>query len=138
MSRSRAVHVRIRIDFGAGPSLGPGKIALLEQIDRCGSLSQAARALGLSYRRAWLLLDDVNRSFAEAVVVTATGGRRGGGAWVAPFGLELIRRYRALEQRVERQARRAFAKVAAPAAGRRRIRRPLSGGPVARRGRAGA
>jgi len=60
--------------------VGPGKIALLEQIEHCGSLSQAARNLKVSYRRAWELLDSLNSCFLEPVVLTATGGRGGGGA----------------------------------------------------------
>jgi molybdate transport system regulatory protein len=115
MATTQSVHARIRLDFDTGASLGPGKVALLEQIEHCGSLSQAARVLGLSYRRAWLLLDDINQSFREAAVVTATGGRRGGGARVTKFGLDLIKRYRKLEQGVERQARREFARVVASA-----------------------
>jgi molybdenum-dependent DNA-binding transcriptional regulator ModE len=62
MPKIAAVHVRIRVDFDSGASIGPGKVALLEQIAAHGSLSQAARVLGLSYRRAWLLLDDINHS----------------------------------------------------------------------------
>jgi molybdate transport system regulatory protein len=104
MPKIAAVHVRIRVDFDSGASIGPGKVALLEQIAAHGSLSQAARVLGLSYRRAWLLLDDINHSFAEPVVVTATGGRRGGGAQLTPFGQELVTRYREFEQATERQA----------------------------------
>lgn len=132
-SRKALVHVRIRIDFDSGASLGPGKVALLEQIQACGSLSQAARVLGLSYRRAWLLLDDINHSFDEAAVVTATGGRRGGGAQLTAFGRELIERYRGLEQRAQQQAARSLARIAAGAANERKgLKRPL---PAAHRSR---
>jgi len=131
MAKTSAVHVRIRVDFDSGASLGPGKVALLEQIQSCGSLSQAARVLGLSYRRAWLLLDDVNHSFGEPAVVTATGGHRGGGARLTAFGLELIERYRELEQRAQLQAIRSLARVAAGAASERKgLKRRL---PAARR-----
>ena len=132
MAKTRGVHVRIRVDFDTGASLGPGKVALLEQILACGSLSQAARVLGLSYRRAWLLLDDINHSFGEPAVVTATGGRHGGGAQLTPFGQKLIECYRELEQVAEKQAARSMARIAAGAANERAgLRRPL---PAATRG----
>jgi molybdate transport system regulatory protein len=88
----------IRVDFAAGCSIGPGKIALLEAIVRDGSLSQAARSLEMSYRRAWVLIDELNRSLAEPAVSTAVGGTNGGGAAVTPFGLALIKAYRAFEK----------------------------------------
>src|SRR5262245_21331962 len=87
----------LRVDFGASRSIGPGKIRLLEAVDRTGSISQAGRALGMSYRRAWLLIDDMNKSFRHAVVSAKPGGSQGGGAVVTPFGSELIRNYRAIE-----------------------------------------
>jgi molybdate transport system regulatory protein len=134
MAKARAVHVRIRVDFDSGTSLGPGKVALLQQIHACGSLSQAARVLGLSYRRAWLLLDDINHSFDEPVVVTATGGNHGGGAKLTSFGHELIERYRELEQIAEKQAVRSFGRIASGIANDRTgLKRPLP--TVARRKR---
>jgi molybdate transport system regulatory protein len=87
----------LRVDFGAGRSIGPGKIRLLEAVDRDGSISQAGRALGMSYRRAWLLIDDMNRCFRQAVVSAKPGGSQGGGAVLTPFGVELVRDYRAIE-----------------------------------------
>jgi molybdate transport system regulatory protein len=129
MAKTPGVHVRIRVDFDTGASLGPGKVALLEQIQACGSLSQAARVLGLSYRRAWLLLDDINHSFDGPAVVTATGGRHGGGAQLTPFGQELIERYRELEQIAGKQAARSLARIAAGAASERTgLKRPLPTG----------
>jgi molybdate transport system regulatory protein len=91
-------HLRIRVDFAPGCSVGPGKISLLEAIEREGSLSVAARSIGLSYRRAWNLLADLNRSFADLVVETAVGGTRGGGARVTDFGRSLVKTFRALER----------------------------------------
>lgn len=126
MGKARTLHVRIRVDFDIGASLGPGKVALLEQIHTAGSLSQAARALGLSYRRAWLLLDDINRSFDEPAVLTVTGGRRGGGAQLTSFGRQLIDGYRALERAIEKQAASSLARIAPHARGERiGLRRPL-------------
>jgi molybdate transport system regulatory protein len=87
----------LRVDFGSKRSLGPGKIRLLEEIGRVGSISQAGRTLGMSYRRAWLLIDDLNRSFRQAVVRAKTGGSQGGGAVLTEFGSQLVRDYRAIE-----------------------------------------
>jgi len=87
----------IRILFGAASSLGPGKIALLESIGRTGSISGAARDMGMSYRRAWLLVDAMNTAFTQPVVMAVTGGKRGGGAKVTAFGLALLERYREIE-----------------------------------------
>jgi molybdate transport system regulatory protein len=104
--------VRFRVDFAAPCSVGPGKIALLEGIDRTGSLSQAARELGMSYRRAWLLLASLNNAFREPVAATATGGRGGGGAQLTPFGRELVRLFRAFEQDTQARAVGAFKAIA--------------------------
>jgi molybdate transport system regulatory protein len=96
--------IRFRVDLGEEGAIGPGKIALLEHIGRGGSLSQAARELGMSYRRAWLLLDSLNHCFRERVAVTARGGRRGGGATLTAFGLRLIRAYRDFDAEVQARA----------------------------------
>jgi molybdate transport system regulatory protein len=77
--------------------LGPGKIRLLELIGAHGSISEAARALDMSYRRAWLLVAELNQSFRVPVTTTRTGGKGGGHAELTPFGRELIARYRAIE-----------------------------------------
>jgi molybdate transport system regulatory protein len=91
------IRLTVRVDFGTDRALGPGKIRLLEAIAKTGSISQAGRSLEMSYRRAWLLVDDVNRCFREPVVATQPGGARGGGATLTAFGQELIRKYRAIE-----------------------------------------
>ena len=97
MSRYPGLTLRV---IGAGsPAIGPGKAALVEQIEKSGSISSAARAMGMSYRRAWQLVEALNESFAEPVVVTAIGGKRGGGAKVTVFGQELVRRFRAMENK---------------------------------------
>jgi molybdate transport system regulatory protein len=122
--------IRLRIDFGQTASIGPGKIALLEHIDRVGSLSQAARELGLSYRRAWLLLDDLNHSFAEPVASANVGGVGGGGVQLTAFAKELIAAYRDVEHAALAETRRRFAaliKDAEPKKGlKSRLRRLLS------------
>ena len=92
--------IRFRIDFGEHSTIGPGKVALLEGIKAHGSLSEAARSMGMSYRRAWLLLDSVNRSFVVPATVNTTGGRGGGGAEITAFGMLLIERYREVERKL--------------------------------------
>lgn len=99
-----APHIRFRIDFAEHSNVGPGKIALLEAIQTRGSLTAAARALGMSYRRAWMLLASLNDSFNLPVSVATTGGRNGGGVELTEFGLNLIGTYRALEADIERAA----------------------------------
>ncbi len=100
------VRLTLRIDFGTNRALGPGKIRLLEAIRDTGSISQAGRSLGMSYRRAWLLVDDLNRCFRGPVVTTSPGGTRGGGALVTPFGQEVIAKYRSIETRATAAAKR--------------------------------
>lgn len=87
----------LRVDFGPSRAVGPGKVRLLEEVEKTGSISQAGRALGMSYRRAWLLIDDMNRCFREPVVTAQPGGARGGGATLTSFGQKLVENYRALE-----------------------------------------
>ena len=90
---------RLRIRKGPHVAIGPGKIALLEAIGRTGSISAAARSLGMSYRRAWLLIDEMNACMRRPAVATATGGVRGGGSRLTPEGVDVIARYRAIEKR---------------------------------------
>jgi molybdate transport system regulatory protein len=87
----------LRVDLGAGRALGPGKIRLLEAIEKTGSISQAGRKLGMSYRRAWLLVDDMNNCFRDPVIDAQPGGAHGGGATLTAFGQKLVERYRAIE-----------------------------------------
>jgi molybdate transport system regulatory protein len=92
-------HLSIRIDFDDEGRLGPGKVALLERIDREGSISAAGRSMNMSYKRAWELVSDINQSFSEPLVEAQTGGRRGGGAALTERGRELVRHYRAIERK---------------------------------------
>src|SRR5262249_7784895 len=92
-----SIRLTVRVDFGSGRALGPGKIRLLEGIDRTGSISEAGRSLKMSYRRAWLLVDDMNGCFRASVVATKPGGAHGGGAELTALGHELIRKYRSIE-----------------------------------------
>ena len=100
--------VRFRVDFSPNDAVGPGKIALLEHIGSSGSLSQAARELRMSYRRAWQLLESLNGCFGEPVVQSSRGGRDGGGAALTPCGRRLIRVYRAFDKQVQSRAARCF------------------------------
>lgn len=80
------------------PAMGPGKARLIELIDATGSISAAAREMDMSYRRAWQLVEALNQSFAEPMVLTAVGGKRGGGAAVTDFGREAARLFRRMEE----------------------------------------
>jgi molybdate transport system regulatory protein len=77
--------------------MGPGKAELIERIAETGSISSAARGMGMSYRRAWQLVEALNRSFRSPVIETAVGGARGGGARVTPLGRKLAADYRRME-----------------------------------------
>ena len=87
----------LRVDLGPKQSIGPGKMRLLDAVAETGSISSAGRMLGMSYRRAWMLIDDLNSSFRRKVVTTMLGGKEGGGAKLTPFGAELLKRYRTIE-----------------------------------------
>ena len=92
--------ITVRLRCGGEFAMGPGKAAVLEGIDRHGSISAAGRALGISYRRTWLLVDTLNRCWAEPLVQTARGGGGGGGTRLTPIGHEVLALYRALEARL--------------------------------------
>lgn len=84
---------------GKTAAMGPGKAELVERIAATGSISAAARAMGMSYRRAWQLVEALNKTYNEPVVTTAIGGTRGGGARVTVFGKHLVVRFRAMESK---------------------------------------
>lgn len=94
----------IRIDFDESGRLGPGKVALLEQVAKTGSISAAGRAMNMSYRRAWELVADLNRLFDGPLVAAQVGGRQGGGAALTPLGETLVRRYREIERSAHQAA----------------------------------
>jgi molybdate transport system regulatory protein len=87
----------LRIDFDEDRAIGPGKIRLLELIDKHGSISEAGRRMGMSYRRAWLLVDNLNHCFRGPVVAAQTGGQHGGGASLTAFGHAVVQHYREVE-----------------------------------------
>jgi molybdate transport system regulatory protein len=105
---------RLRVLLGSAIAMGPGKADLLAAIEREGSISAAARAMGMSYRRAWLLADTMNQSFRQPLVEAAPGGRRGGGARLTDFGRDILARYRHMEAKAQSSLRRdmtAFQKL---------------------------
>ncbi len=101
MKRHRRGPTKLRVMFGAEIAIGPGKSDLLEAIAATGSISESARRLGMSYRRAWLLVDTMNRCFREPVVASVTGGAGGGGAQVTNFGRRVLASFRAMQQRID-------------------------------------
>lgn len=96
--------ISLRIDLEADGRIGPGKVELLEQIATHGSISAAARQMSMSYKHAWLLVEDMNRLFRKPVVTAKKGGSRGGGAELTPVGLAIVARYRAIERGAESAA----------------------------------
>ena len=88
----------VRIDLDPEGRIGPGKIQLLENIEACGSISAAGRAMDMSYKRAWDLVDEINRICRHPAVERQTSGKNGGGASLTPFGLSLVARYRKIER----------------------------------------
>lgn len=102
--RMTAPRISLRIDLPNGSRLGPGKIDVLEAVQRHRSISAAARDLNMSYRRAWLLIDDMNRAFSAPLVATFPGRSQGAGAELTPFGARLIAVYRAAERRCMKAA----------------------------------
>ena len=105
-----APRLQIRVRLG-GMAFGPGKADLLEQIGASGSISAAARAMRMSYKRAWELVDDMNRMFRAPLVATAAGGARGGGASLTRTGQGVLACYRGLQREAERAARRPLASL---------------------------
>jgi len=92
----------LRILLSHGVMIGPGKADLLQAIDTCGSISAAGRELGMSYRRAWLLVDELNAGFREPLVSALPGGRGGGGAALTPLGRDVLGRYRKMQATTDR------------------------------------
>ena len=93
------IRLNLRLTFPGGVPLSHGKAELMELIRETGSIRQAAAKMDMSYRRAWLLVDELNHMFREPAIETKQGGRSGGGAALSPFGEELLRRFRTMEMR---------------------------------------
>jgi len=115
------IHLSIRLHLSSGDRIGPGKVDLLEAIRAQGSISAAARHLGMSYRRAWLLVEQINEALSEPAVATATGGQHGGGSVLTPVGERVIELFRTIEELARKSARqefRAITRLVRPARGR--------------------
>lgn len=98
IAKAAPPNLRLRIVFGANVMLGPGKVDLLQAIQDTGSIAAAGRVMGMSYKRAWMLVEAMNAAFREPLVASARGGPKGGGAIVTAAGHEVLRQYRALEE----------------------------------------
>jgi molybdate transport system regulatory protein len=109
-SKDKAI-ISLRIDFAEGRRLGPGKVLLLEAVDEHGSISAAGRAIGMSYKRAWDLIDEMNQIFASAVVDSKSGGKQGGGATLTALGNRVVKTYRAMELQAATANKAAMAKL---------------------------
>lgn len=103
------ISVKLQLDLPGGARVGPGKIRLLELIEEAGSLSRAAEEMRVSYRRAWLFVQQINQAFDTPAVSTPEHGHGGAAARLTDFGRELIRRYREIEARAERESADALA-----------------------------
>jgi molybdate transport system regulatory protein len=95
------VRFRMRVMKGETIAIGPGKVSLLEAVREHGSISAAARSLDMSYRRAWLLIDELNRSLRSPATISEQGGQSGGGCVLTPVGENIVRLYRDVEARAE-------------------------------------
>lgn len=95
--RPQGPRFRLRLDYGAGQMIGPGKAELMERIHRTGSIAAAGREMGMSYKRAWQLVEVLNSMFAEELVLSSRGGAKGGGATLTATGQEVLAAYRDIE-----------------------------------------
>ena len=98
MKGAVSAQLRLRFMHDGNIALGPGKISLLEALDKAGSINKAAKEMGMSYKRAWDLVNAMNLHFCEALVITSKGGEHGGGAQLSTLGREVMQAYRAIEQ----------------------------------------
>src|SRR5262249_13134440 len=112
---SGMARLKITIVFDSGARIGPGKARLLESIRDTGSISAAARDMGMSYKRAWLLLDSMNQAFSDPVAKAAPGGACGGGASLTPLGAEVLARYDRIYRQAASRAARDIAALDAQA-----------------------
>ena len=105
----------LRVDLEPSGRVGPRKVALLEQIGALGSIAAAGRSMGMSYRRAWELVEELNRCFSDPVVETRIGGNTRGGATLTALGLEVVKRFRAIEDKATKAAAAELAAFAGQA-----------------------
>lgn len=110
-SAAPVIIIRPRLQLGETAAIGPGKVELLRAIGKLQSISAAAKSMGLTYKRAWLLVNTLNQGLREPVVETAKGGKGGGGAHLTEYGISMIRCYDALEARIEKAAFKELAAI---------------------------
>jgi molybdate transport system regulatory protein len=110
-SPAEDTRVTLRLDFPDAARLGPGKVRLLELVDEHGSISAAGRVMGMSYRRAWQLVDELNRTFSKPLVETQQGGARGGGAALTETGRDVAKAYREIEAKIRTAAAGQIASI---------------------------
>jgi molybdate transport system regulatory protein len=117
-----SVGVHLRVTLNRDVAIGPGKADLLEGIAATGSIAAAGRRMGMSYKRAWLLVDTMNRCFRAALVAAAKGGPTGGGAQLTPLGAEVLATYRRMQARTWKAIARDLAGLKRKLAPSRRTR----------------
>lgn len=100
------VRLRVRVAYGWHGALGPGKMRLIELIDRHGSITGACREMGMSYRRAWRLVEGLKQTFREPLLTTQQGGSGGGCCHLTPYGRKVLQNYRTLERKAEEAVRK--------------------------------
>lgn len=105
------LRAQVRLLLDDEIALGPGKADLLSAIQTTGSISAAGKQMGMSYRRAWLLVDTMNRCFAEPLVITAKGGSHGGGAHLSELGEKILEIYRGMQVEVNTLTQKHFKKL---------------------------
>lgn len=113
MVRTGPLKIKLQLFCGDEIAMGPGKADLLEAIAREGSISAAGRAMGMSYRRTWLLVDAMNRCWREPLVEASAGGSHGGGARVTAFGMDVLRQFREMERLCADSLQSALASLSA-------------------------
>jgi molybdate transport system regulatory protein len=122
LRNTKAMRLSIRLDLTECDRIGPGKIALLEAIRATGSISAAARQVGMSYRRAWLLVEQINVALAQPAVSAVAGGRQGGGAALTSSGERVVQLYRSIESLAQSSARKDFRALTKLARKNRKLR----------------
>jgi molybdate transport system regulatory protein len=108
MSQNARLAAKLQLFLNEEIALGPGKMDLLEAIRDCGSISQAGKKMGMSYRRAWLLVDTMNRCFRMPLVETNVGGSHGGGAQLSPTGVMMLHSYRVMQKHIDATIQQHF------------------------------
>lgn len=124
--KRRTPHLYLKIDYGDRVRIGPGKVQLLQFIRERNSISAAARAMGMSYRRAWLLVEETNMIFGQPVISTHVGGKGHGGAELTPLGEKVIETYQTIIAKAQAIVEAELQSLAGDAASIAKIKRKSS------------